>query len=275
MVKSLREQNPGKKIWILGELIHNSHVTNELERLGIFTVNDLSECSGDGIVVIRTHGEPPNVIEEAKNRGFETVDLTCPDVKKVQQKASELVKEGYLTIIAGKSEHPEVMAIKANARMFGQNVFVVSSVNDIYELKDLIKQNGKVGLVVQTTQKEETFKEIINALAGMVKELKIYNTICRSTGLRQSEAQKLAGQADLVIVAGDKHSSNTNNLAGITSKITKTVLVSDESELEQYKKIIDAAGVVAVTAGASTPDNIIKNVIHKVEEYKNERTCKK
>ena len=107
-------------MWVLGELIHNSHVINELEGMGIKTVDELPENEG-GICVIRSHGASPEVLENAKNKGFEVVDLTCPDVKKVQQKAIQLAQEGFLLLILGKPEHPEVLAIKANAQIYSDN----------------------------------------------------------------------------------------------------------------------------------------------------------
>ena len=111
-VKKLKAENPDKKVSVLGELIHNTDVINELESLGINTITEIPE-HGEGICVVRSHGESPEVIEKIKNAGFTTVDLTCPDVKKVQHTAIELAKNGYYVVIVGKSEHPEVIAIKA------------------------------------------------------------------------------------------------------------------------------------------------------------------
>ena len=124
--------------------------------------------------------------EDNKNKGFELIDLTCPDVKKVQDKAIELVKDGYFLIILGKGEHPEVMAIRANAarNTDDDNVFVAQNLEELKEIEDTIKKKVKVGIVVQTTQRAEFLQEIVAYLAPIVKELKIANTICRSTTLR-------------------------------------------------------------------------------------------
>ena len=113
--KKLKAENKDKEIFVLGELIHNSHVINELSSLGIHTVDELP-CNQTGVCIIRSHGAAPEVFDNAKQKGYEIVDLTCPDVKKVQQKAIQLVQEGFLLIIVGKPEHPEVCAIKANAQ---------------------------------------------------------------------------------------------------------------------------------------------------------------
>ena len=115
--KKLKQENPEKNICILGELIHNTDVINELESLGIKTIYDIPE-RGEGICIIRSHGAAPEVFEQIKKAGFEVVDLTCPDVKKVQQRAVELAKNDYFVVIVGKPNHPEVIAIKANADLY-------------------------------------------------------------------------------------------------------------------------------------------------------------
>ena len=112
--KKVKIENASKKVWVLGELIHNSHVIKELEELGIMTVDELPE-NESGICIVRSHGMAPQKIKEVEEKGFEVVDLTCLDVKKVQQKAIQLAQEGFLVLILGKPEHPEVVAIKANA----------------------------------------------------------------------------------------------------------------------------------------------------------------
>ena len=151
-VKKLKNENPDKKVFVLGELIHNTQVIHELESLGIKTLTEIPE-KGEGICVIRSHGESPQVIEKIKQAGFEPVDLTCPDVKKVQQKAVELAKDGYFVVIVGKSEHPEVIAIRANAELWSDNVVVAASVEQLKEFEARIKSHKKVGVVVQTTQR--------------------------------------------------------------------------------------------------------------------------
>lgn len=145
---------------------------------------------GEGICVIRSHGESPQVIEKIKQAGFEPVDLTCPDVKKVQQKAVELAKDGYFVVIVGKSEHPEVIAIRANAELWSDNVVVAASVEQLKEFEARIKSHKKVGVVVQTTQRLVTLNSIVEYLTSIAKEIHIANTICQSTSMRQKEARE-------------------------------------------------------------------------------------
>lgn len=263
-VKKLKTLNPDKDVFILGELIHNSHVIKELEDLGIKTISELPE-KGSGICVIRSHGASPEIFEQITAAGFELVDLTCPDVKKVQKKAIQLVEEGYFLIIVGKAEHPEVVAIKASAERYGSDIFVASSVSQLKEIEEKIKSYEKVGVVVQTTQRITTLNPIVEYLTSVAKELSIANTICASTTLRQNEAEELAEESDLMIVVGSKKSANTTHLAEILKSISKTIHIEDDKELESYENVIQDANNISITAGASTPETIIQNVITKLK----------
>lgn len=260
-VKKLKKDNPDKNICILGELIHNSDVINELASLGIKTIYEIPQ-KGDGICVIRSHGATPEVFEKLRTAGFEILDLTCPDVKKVQQKAIEIISD-YFLIIVGKEEHPEVAAIKAHAQQYGNNILVVNTKEQLLQHSELIKSHKKIGVVVQTTQRISTLNEIITTLTSLTKELFIANTICPSTSLRQTEAEQLAHQADLMVVVGSKKSANTTHLAEILTKITKTIHIENDSEL--INSHLDNVQNISITAGASTPDYIINRVIEKIK----------
>ena len=263
--KKLKAENKDTEVSVLGELIHNAEVIKELETLGIKTLTEIPE-SGSGICVIRSHGESPEVIERIKKAGFTPVDLTCPDVKKVQQKAVELAKDDYYVVIVGKSEHPEVIAIRANAALWSENVTVASTVEQLLPLQEKIKSHKKVGVVVQTTQRHETLNKIVEYLTSVSKELHVANTICASTSMRQKEARELARENDLMIVVGSKKSANTTHLAEILKGITKTIHIETDAELDNYAQIISQSEKIAVTAGASTPQNIIDNVITKLKK---------
>jgi len=263
--KKLKLENKDKEIFVLGELIHNSHVINELSNLGIHTVDKLTD-SDTGVCIIRSHGASPDVFEDAKNKGYEIVDLTCLDVKKVQHKAIELVQEGYLLVIVGKPEHPEVCAIRANAQIYGENVFVAPNETSLKEIEEEIKKHKKVGVVVQTTQKIENLQNIVNYLLPITKELKVFNTICASTSLRQTEAKNLAQESDLMVVVGSKKSANTTHLAEILSEITATIHIETGAELVNFKDLLEKSQNIGVTAGASTPEDIINDVIENLNK---------
>lgn len=267
--KKIKKENPDKNVYVLGELIHNSQVINELEDLGIKTVNELPENNSNGICIIRSHGVSYKVLEDIKNKGFEIVDLTCPDVKKVQKEAMELAKDGYYLIILGSAEHPEVMAIEANAKNCAKNeddVFVAVDVQSLKNNLEKIKKHKKIGIVVQTTQKVEFLKEVVDYLIPLTKELKIMNTICASTTLRQNEARELAKESDLMIVIGSKKSANTTHLANILSQITKTIHIENDKELSSFEEEIKNSENIGVTAGASTPDYIINKVLEELKK---------
>ncbi len=262
-VKKLKSENPDKKIFVLGELIHNSQVIQELKTLGIETLYELPQ-KGEGICVIRSHGESPEIFEKIHKAGFEVFDLTCPDVKKVQQKAIELAKDGYYLIIVGKSEHPEVIAIKANALQFSNKVVVADTVDKLIPIEKELKEHKKIGVVVQTTQMISTLNTIIEYLTPISKELHIANTICQSTSMRQSEAKELAANSDLMIVTGSKKSANTTHLAEILQNITSTIHIETSDELNNYQDLIQKSEKISITAGASTPQSVIQNVIDKL-----------
>lgn len=264
-VKKLKAEHPEQNICVLGELIHNTQVIEELKSLGIESLSELPN-KGNGICVVRSHGESPEVFKQIQDAGFEVFDLTCPDVKKVQQKAIELAKEGYYLVIVGKSQHPEVIAIKANALQYSNKVIVVDSTEQLKPYEKELKEHKKIGVVVQTTQMLSTLNEIITHLTPLAKELHIANTICQSTSMRQSEAVELAKDSDLMIVVGSKKSANTTHLAEILKDITQTIHIETDEELEKYKDLIEKSDKISITAGASTPQCVIEKVINNIKE---------
>lgn len=267
--KKIKKENPGKEVFILGELIHNSSVIKELEESGIKTVDKLPHpAPKDTICIIRSHGEAIDTIEKIKASGYEVVDLTCLDVKKVQDMAVNLVLEEYFLLILGKEEHPEVMAIKSNAKKYSKDSnspLVIKSLEDLISKSDLIKNKKKIGVVIQTTQRIDFLKSVVDYLIDKTKELKIINTICNSTALRQNEAIELAKRSDLMVVAGSKKSANTTHLYEILKEITKTLHIESDTELDNYKDLIQSSNNIGITAGASTPDYIIKQIENKLK----------
>ncbi len=253
-------------------MIHNSQVINELKELGIKTVDELPERCGEknsAICVIRSHGAGYDVFEDIKNKGYELVDLTCPDVKKVQDRAVQLAKEDYFVIILGKEEHPEVIAIRADAQKFAKNkerVYVAKNLDALKEIESALKKEQKIGIVIQTTQRIEYLKEVLDYLAPISKELRVINTICASTSLRQNEAKNLAKESDLMVVVGSKKSANTTHLAEILTPICSTIHIECDKELDNYADLIKNSKNIGITAGASTPDYIINKVIVGIKE---------
>ena len=262
--KRLKSENPDKNVYVLGELIHNTDVIRELDELGIKTIYEIPE-KGEGICIVRSHGEAPEVFEQLEKAGFEVVDMTCLDVKKVQQRAIELAKEDYFVVIVGKADHPEVIAIRANAEQYSDKVLVATSIEEISAFEDKIKEHQKVGVVVQTTQMLSTLNTIVEYLNSIAKEILIHNTICQSTAKRQAEAKEMAQTSDLMVVVGSKKSANTTHLAEILKDITNTIHIENDSELGEFEGFIKSSTEIGITAGASTPQNIINKVIEKIK----------
>lgn len=262
-VKKLKQDNPERNICVLGELIHNSQVIEELSSMGIMSLSELPK-QGNGICVVRSHGESPEVFEQIEKAGYEVFDLTCPDVKKVQHRAIELAKNGYYLVIVGKSEHPEVVAIRANAQQYSDKVLVATEVEQLKPYEKELKSHKKIGVVVQTTQMISTLNRIVEYLTPLSKELLIANTICQSTSMRQTEAKELAKDSDLMIVVGSKKSANTTHLAEILKPITSTIHIETSKELDKYEEMISKSERISITAGASTPQNVIDEVIERL-----------
>ena len=237
-----------------------------LEELGIKTVNEIPQDK-NGICIIRTHGVSPEIVKQIQNSGCEIIDATCPDVKKVQQKASELSQNDYQVIIIGKAEHPEVIGIKAHADSHEKiPAIVISKPEEVKELEVTLKAANKIGIVVQTTQKIDLLNKILTEITPFSKEIVVFNTICPATKNRQKEAIKLAQDAELMIVVGGKNSANTTHLAEILSEITQTIHIETADELKNYENLLETCQNIGITAGASTPKEIIDNIIVKIGE---------
>ena len=240
------------KAYCLGELIHNKREIERLRAIGIDFVEDTELLSPGNTVIIRSHGVAPSVIDYLKKKGLYVVDATCPFVKEVHDKAVKLEKEGYPILILGNPKHPEVEGIAGHVK----EPVIVNSLEELRKLPHFLR----LGVVCQTTLNMGFFREAVSILALKVKELKIYNTICKATTVRQKETKKLALQVDVMLIVGGKNSSNTTKLYQISKS------VNDRSYHIECKEEIDpswfeGAEVVGVTAGASTPQWVIDEVV--------------
>lgn len=241
-----------KPVNTLGPLIHNPLVVNDLESIGVGTASNVSEVE-EGTLIIRAHGVVPSVVEDARTRGLDVLDATCPYVKKVHNAAERLVREGYQLIVVGESGHPEVEGIMGHA---GDDAHVVSVPGDL----DAINLSRKVGVVVQTTQTPGALADVVAELSKRTMDLRVINTICSATQERQDSAAELARRVDAMIVVGGKNSGNTRRLAEIcTAACPKTHHIEDASEIEAAW--FDGASHIGVTAGASTPASHIERAL--------------
>ena len=246
----------GRAVHTLGPLIHNPQAVEALRARGVKVAGTFDEA-GAGILVIRTHGVDPAIIEAARLSGLEVVDATCPFVSSAQEAAQQLKADGYTVVIVGEADHPEVEGIVAHA---GGDAIVVEEVADI----PARLPSRKVGIVVQTTQSLERLNQVVAALLPRVSELKVHNTICSATGKRQSAAEELARGVDVMVVVGGHNSGNTTRLAEICRGVNSRVHhVETAHELDPAW--FRGASSVGVTAGASTPDEQMAGVVAAIE----------
>lgn len=256
--EKLIEEGKGP-IATLGPLIHNPQEVSRLESLGIKSYDDIDSVQEKN-VLIRTHGVAPSVYQEIEKHGHEYFDCTCPKVKRVQQIAREHAEAGYQVLILGDCKHPEVMAIVG---WTNDTAIVFISLD---ELKSLSLEGKRICLVSQTTEKIERFEKAVEYLESLsLEELVVQNTICTATRDRQSDASELAAKVDLMVVIGGYNSANTCKLVSICQDVgvaTKHV----ETAAELQREWFEGVDKIGLTAGASTPDWIIREVIDKMEE---------
>lgn len=241
-----------------GPLIHNPQVLQLLEEKGIKAITDIPE-KGTGTILIRAHGIPPEEKRRLKDVGFNVIDATCPRVIKVQSIIRKHSKQGYVSIIIGDKDHPEVAGLMGYAKSHG---YVVDNLEDL----DTLPQLERAIVVAQTTQNKLFFDDVKKWAAQKFPHYKIFDTICDSTARRQTEVQRLADDVDAIIVVGGHNSGNTKRLAETARRTGKpTYHVETEAELDL--DALTAAKHIGVTAGASTPNWIIRRIYRTLETF--------
>jgi 4-hydroxy-3-methylbut-2-enyl diphosphate reductase len=243
-------------VYTLGPIIHNPQVVERLRQKGIIPIEDIKKKKDIEALIIRTHGIPLHLSKKISSLGYEIIDATCPFVKRAQYYAKLLSEEGYQVIIMGEREHPEVKGLMSYA---SGDVIVVNEKNPIPRLKN------KVGIVVQTTQPLEALKRVLSHAIEYAKEIKVYNTICNSTALRLKETEEMAKKVDVMVVVGGKNSANTTQLAKLCRSLSvPTYHIETASEIKDIW--FKGAKRVGITAGASTPEWIIKEVEGRIKD---------
>jgi len=240
----------------LGPLIHNPGVVEDLAARGVRAVESLDDVEG-GTVLVRTHGVPPDIVTDARDRGMQVIDATCPFVTVAQRKAAALCQEGYVVLILGERDHPEVAGIKACG---GPEALVVERASELAQ--DVIADK-RVGVVVQTTQTYAALSALAAAVAPLARETLVYNTICEATQQRQKAACDMAREVDCVLVVGGRNSANTRRLASLCREIQpRTFHLERAAEVEP--SWMAGCRTIGVTAGASTPEEEIEAAVMAV-----------
>ncbi|HZX10174.1 MAG TPA: 4-hydroxy-3-methylbut-2-enyl diphosphate reductase [Acidobacteriota bacterium] len=267
IAKKTRQLKSGK-VYTLGDLIHNPQVISDLEKRGIETANNTEEIK-EGTVIIRSHGASPSIYDSLNQKNIEIVDATCPIVKNIQKLVSQLAEKEDEIIIVGNRKHPETIALKGHS--FGKG-FIIENKK---EAGKLLPKN-KRAVISQSTQDFNTLKEVTGVLLGLTQELKIHNTICESTQIRQAATSELAANVDVLFIIGGKNSSNTNKLYQISKKILKNTYFI-ESAKQIKPDMIKGANKIGLSGGASTPPEVIQEVSKKIkssfkDQYHREKT---
>ena len=257
------EIEKGKKpIYTFGPIIHNEQVVADLETKGIKVINTVDELKKlkEGTVVIRSHGVPKEIYDILEKQHINIVDATCPFVKKIHNIVSDESKKDKVIIIIGNNNHPEVEGIKGWVE---GPVFVINEEEQIEKIGDL--KNKSVCIVSQTTFNHNKFKYLVEIIKKKGYDINVVNTICNATHVRQVEAQKIASKVDAMIVIGGKRSSNTQKLYDICKEeCNNTYYIQTLDDLDLCE--LESLESIGITAGASTPKNIIEEVVLNVRD---------
>ena len=253
------ENKSENNIYSLGPLIHNKQAVDRYKEKGLVEMDNLESIPSESKLIIRSHGVAEKVYTESKAKNMEIVDTTCPFVKKIHDIVKDFSDRGYKIIIVGNPNHPEIIGING----WCNNEAIV--INKLEEIDDITFDPTQIYCVVsQTTANLESFDKIVQKLKTKINNLTVKNTICFATKERQISAIDLAREVDCMVVIGGKHSSNTQKLVNICKDLVPTFSIETKEELEKEK--FTGFKVAGVTAGASTPDWIIEEVINYLKE---------
>lgn len=253
------ENKNGNKVYSLGPLIHNKQAVDKYKEKGLLEMDSLDKVPNDSKLIIRSHGVAEDVYVQSESKNMDIVDTTCPFVKKIHEIVKEFSNNGYKIIIVGNATHPEIVGING---WCNNEAFVVNSEEDVDNIP--FNNNDKYCVVSQTTANLEHFDKIVEKINSKTDNLTVKNTICFATKERQLSATDLAKEVDCMVVIGGKHSSNTQKLVNICKNIVPTFSIETKEELQ--KDMFEGFKVAGVTAGASTPDWIIDEVIEYLKE---------
>ena len=258
--EAIEEENT--PIYTYGPIIHNDEVVKDMKKKGVTVIDDLDELAGHekGVMIIRSHGISKAEFDKIEKFGFKILNATCPFVSKIHRYVEEYSNKDYDIIIIGSPKHPEVCGIRGWASDKSR-VTIINSIEDAEKFSD--NSGKKLCIVSQTTFNYNKFQDIVEIIDEKGYDITVLNTICNATEVRQTEAKKVACGADVMIVIGDRNSSNTQKLFEICKNECKNTYYIQTSDEMDYSKI-GSNNNVGITAGASTPNNIIEEVSKNV-----------
>ncbi len=256
IAKKTRKDNSGE-VSVLKEIVHNPYVVDSLKKEGVSSASSLQKVR-KGTIIFSSHGVAPYMVDERMKKDLNIVDATCPLVTKVHNLVKLLARKGYTIILVGDKHHDEIIGVSGEAP---ENIKIIGKKE---EVDNLSIDSGKIAAITQTTLSVDDSIEIINLLKKKFPDIEVYNTICNATQLRQQAVKDLAKKVGLILVVGSSTSANSKRLVQVAKSCGRvSYLINDEKEIR--KEWFDGVKKIGVTAGASTPDFIINNVIEKLK----------
>jgi (E)-4-hydroxy-3-methyl-but-2-enyl pyrophosphate reductase len=260
----------GQIVRTLGDIVHNPQAVEKLRQQGVEVVTSVSEVGPGEVAMVTAHGAPPEVLAQAQARGIPLLDATCALVQRVQRLAQEMAEAGYAVVLCGDPDHAEVRGILGHAgagAVAGRTLAEVREYAAGQGLAEPWLAHRRLAILFQTTQRQEVYRaficELVQVAMGRLRELRVFNTVCAAVARREPSAQRLARRVDAVVVVGGRHSANTHHLAetcSATGVPTYHIERAEELQSEWF------AGIrrVGVTAGTSTPDETVAEVVQRL-----------
>jgi len=254
---ALKTAKTNKPVFMLGDIVHNEEVVKQIKKAGIKKIDHFS-CGDGKIMLIRAHGCSRNTLQKVKASGYTIIDATCPMVKEIHAIAKKLEDNGFQIIVIGDKSHDEVKGITGQLRT---KALVIDKLENIPFNK--IKSISRAGIVVQSTQNLDKVQKIIDILRNNIRKVEFHNTICNPTRMKQNEIKIMPLENDVMVIIGSKTSANTKRIYEISKSLNKkSYWINSSNEIK--KNWIDKTESVGITAGASTPESTIQEVIRKI-----------
>ena len=265
VVETVNDPKIKQPIYILGDIVHNKNITNAFSDIGVITLNnktrkEMIDSINEGTVIVTAHGIDYHLIEAAKNKGLNVVDATCSDVYKTHEIVFNKINDGYQVIYIGKKNHPEPEGVIG---IDPKNIFLVENKKDIDALRLI---NNKLCIINQTTMSKWDVQELMNYAQKKYQNIEIINEICSATSERQEAVYHFSKEVELIYVVGDQDSNNSKKLVEVAQKNAQAILINDVYDIDLNYLIDRKIKIVGVTAGASTPSVITKQVIEYLEQ---------
>ncbi len=270
--KAAKDPSLPRPIYIIGQIIHNRHAIDELANMGVITLDgpnrlEILEQVPEGTVIFTAHGVSPAVKRRARERGLTCLDATCPDVTKTHDLVIDLVAQGYYILYIGKKGHPEPEGVMGE---IPSHVSLIETEEDVDALRLTSEQERKIAVSTQTTLSQWDTRRVIEYIKQRYPQAEVHIDICAATQTRQEAVAEQARGADLTIVVGDPRSNNTNRLVQVSQELANVPAVRIEDLSQLKPEWLKGKKRVAVTAGASTPSQLTREVIRYLEEYSSE-----